>query len=428
MRKLKNNIVQRGKNMSRRIGKIFVIVVLLIIVLSNNAKIYAIDELSIDAKASLMVEVNSGKIIHENDVEKKNYPASVTKILTAILVLEKCELEDIVTVSESAISNIPSGYVVAPLFVGEKMKIEDLLYALMLESANDAAYVLAEYVGGSVEGFSDMMNKKAEELGCKNSHFVNPNGIHDDNHYTTAYDMYLISKYAMKNDKFSKIVSTYQYTLPATNKYNKTDRIMKNTNSFVNPNSKYYDKNIKGIKTGTTVQAGNCLITDTIKDEFNVITVILGAETADSKFSETKKMIEYMFNNYTHTQIHKSGDIIKKIEVEKATTETKDLNLVISDDIIIMNNIKIDVDKIEPEIILEEDIVAPIYKGQELGKIKYIVDGLEYNGRLLAENDVELKTYYVEILVGSGIVFIVVGIIFIRAKKRSKKRKNRKII
>ena len=142
--------------------------------MSNNIFVYADNSLTVDAKASLVIEGNSGKVIYEDNAQVQNYPASVTKILTAIIVLEKCELNDIVTVTKSAISNIPSGYVVAPLLEGEKIKVEDLLYALMLKSSNDAAYVLAEHVGGSVDGFSEMMNKKATEIGCKNSHFVNP--------------------------------------------------------------------------------------------------------------------------------------------------------------------------------------------------------------------------------------------------------------
>lgn len=406
--------------MNKRIKKTIVAIIFITIIMSNCIFVYGANDFSVNAKASIIVEENSGKIIYEENSNIQNYPASVTKILTAILTLENCELTDTVTVSKTAISNIPLGYVIAPLFVGEQMSVEDLLYALMLKSANDAAYVLAEHVGGSVEGFSDMMNKKAEELGCKNSHFVNPNGIHNSNHYTTAYDMYLIAKYAMKNEKFVKIVSTYQHTLSATNKYSKNDRIMKNTNNFVNPNSRYYDENVKGIKTGTTLQAGNCLITNTSKNGFDVFTVVLGAKTAESKFSETKNMMNYFFDNYEYTQIHKKGDVIKSIEVEKATKETKTLNLVISDDIKTMNNIAIKAEEIEPEINLNENIVAPILKGQELGNIKYTVDGLEYNAKLLAENEVIKKTYYVEILIGAGVLAVIVCIINVIKKKRKK--------
>ena len=228
----------------------------------------------------------------------KTYPASVTKVLTAILTIENCKLDDVATVSQTAISHIPTGYVVAPLYINEQITIKDLLYALMLKSANDAAYVLAEHVGGSVEGFSEMMNKKAKELGCKNTHFVNPNGIHDQNHYTTAYDMYLISDYAMKNKTFAKIVSTYEYTLSATNKHPYKNRVMKNTNNFINPKNAFYNKIVKGIKTGTTTQAGNCLITDSENNGLEFITVVLGAETSNSKFTETRKMINYAYDSF----------------------------------------------------------------------------------------------------------------------------------
>ena len=405
--------------MNKKAPKILIILFLLIIIISNNFTVFADDEFSVDAKAALIVEKNTGKIIYEKNSETQNYPASVTKILTAILTIENCKLDDTATVSQSAISQIPSGYVVAPLFIGEQMKIKDLLYALMLKSANDAAYVLAEHIGGSVEGFSEMMNKKAKEIGCKNTHFVNPNGIHNDDHYTTAHDMYLISNYAMKNDTFAKIVSTYQYKLPATNKYPNNDRIMENTNDFINPKSGYYNKIVKGIKTGTTLQAGNCLITDSSENGLDFITVVLGAKTSNSKFSETRKMIKYAYNNYTLTDLHKKGDVIKNIDVENATEETKNLNLIISDDATVMNNVKIKKDEIKPNIELNENIVAPIKEGDELGTIKYNVDGLEYTAKLLAQKDVELKTYYVEIAIGVGIFFIIF-IIFVKIKKKSR--------
>ena len=402
--------------MNRKIYKIFIVTTILIIILFNSNNVYADDGLSINAKSSLIVEVNSGKIIYEDNANMQNYPASITKILTAIIVLENCELNDMATVSKSAISNIPIEYVVTPVYVGEKISIEDLLYALMLKSANDAAYVLAEHVAGSVEAFSDMMNKKAEELGCKNSHFVNPNGIHDDNHYTTAYDMYLIAKYAMKNEIFAKIVSTYQYTLSATNKYSNKDRVMENTNFFINPNSKYYNKSVNGIKTGTTSQAGNCLITDIRKNGIDIITIIVGAKTKERRFSETNKMIDYSFSNYTNTKLHEKGDIIKTVEVKKA--KNKNLNLVISDEINVIKNVKIKTEDIEPEILLSENIIAPISAGQEIGTIKYNVDGLEYSAKLLAADNIERKVYYKEIMIVGGII-----ILFVIIKRKSKKHK-----
>ncbi len=382
-------------------------------------KTFAIEELNVNANAALIIETNTGKVIYEKDGDEQNYPASVTKILTAILVLENCNLDDVATASESAISQIPDGYVVAPLKVGEEMKIKDLLYALMLKSANDAAYVLAEHVGENVDFFADMMNQKAKEIGCTGSHFVNPNGIHNERHYTTANDMYLIAKYAMKNEEFVKIVSTMEYTLPSTNKYEAEDRVMRNTNSFINPDSSFYNKNVRGIKTGTTAQAGNCLITDVARDGLEFITVLLGAETSSGKFSETEKMINYAYDNYTLTKIHSKGDVIKTIEIENATEETKSLNALIDREIIVINNKENDANKTIPSIKLNDEILAPIMAGDELGTISFDVDGLQYDAKLIAANDVEKRTYYKEIGIGAAVA--VVFLTFITRKPKKKK-------
>lgn len=404
--------------------KIISVIIIIFIMLFNVVNVYATEELDVNAKAAIIVERNTGKIIYEKETQTKNYPASVTKILTAILALENCQLDDVATVSQTAISNIPTEYIVAPLKVGEEIKIEDLLYALMLKSANDAAYVLAEHMGGSVEGFANMMNKKAEEIGCKGTHFVNPNGIHNENHYTTAYDLYLISDYAMKNETFAKIVSTYSYTLPATNKYPNKDRVMKNTNEFINPNSGFYNKSVKGIKTGTTIPAGNCLITDATENGMDFITVVLGAQTANSKFTETSKMIGYAFNNYIISSVHQKGDVIKKIEVQKAKKDNKELNLVISTNITAMHNKKININEIEPEIVLNENITAPITAGQELGTIKYSIDGINYEAKLLAEKDIQKRTYEKEIFI-AVVVILVILLLMLVAKKKSRKKRRR---
>ena len=168
------------------------------------------------------MDQNSGKILYSKNANTKMYPASTTKIMTAILTLENCNLDDVATASHNAVYSIPYSYSVATIQEGEELTIEQLLNVLLIPSANDAAIVLAEHISGSVEEFAKLMNKKAEELGCKNTHFVNPNGIHNKNHTSTAYDLALMGQYAMKNETIRKIVSTKQFTLPTTNKYNKT--------------------------------------------------------------------------------------------------------------------------------------------------------------------------------------------------------------
>ena len=210
--------------------------------------------------------------------------------MTAILTLEHCELTDTAVVSHDAIYSIPVGYSHAYLVEGEILTIEQLLHILLIPSANDAANVLAEHIAGSVSSFATMMNTKALELGCQNTNFVNANGIDTQNHYSTAYDLALIGRYAMQNETFRKIVSTTQYTLPATNKYPEANRFFKNTNELIIPDNRdsvdnYYYPYATGLKTGYTNAAKECVVASAKKDDIEYIVVILGAERTENGLS-----------------------------------------------------------------------------------------------------------------------------------------------
>lgn len=406
----------------------FKIILLLFFIFFGFQTISFATDIKINSESAILVEVSTGRILYEKNSTQKMYPASTTKILTAILVLENCQLDEIVTVRESALSNIPSGYVTCNLQVGEQISIHDLLYALMIPSANDAAYVLAEYVAGSVENFSTMMNDKARELGCKTTHFVNPNGIHDDTHYSTAYDLYLIANHAMKNETFRKLVSTTEYTLPATEQYPSTDRVLQTTNELLNSNSKhYYYKNAIGIKTGYTSKAGNCLVAGSSRDGLEFIAVVLnGGTTADglnSRYVDSKTLFEYAYDNFTLTKIIENGSVVQTIEIENATKETKNLDLVIDKTITVINNKSIDMNSVIPEIVLNETIEAPISAGDRIGSIKYKVDDIEYSANLLAKNSVE-KVDYSSYLIISGILILMIAFLMLKSsKKKSKRRK-----
>ena len=298
----------------------FKIILLFLLMIIGIQTVSFADEVNLNSEAAILVEVSTGRIIYEKNSTKKLYPASTTKILTAILVLENCELDELVTVIETALNNIPSGYVTCNLQIGEQLSVKDLLYALMIPSANDAAYVLAEHVAGSVDNFSTMMNDKARELGCKTTHFVNPNGIHDDSHYSTAYDLYLMAKYAMENETFRTIVSTTEYTLPATEKYPSDDRVLKTTNELLNENSRnYYYKNAIGIKTGYTSKAGNCLVAASSRDGLEFIAVVLNGGTTEdglnSRYVDSKKLFEYAYDNFTLTKIIEKSSVVQTLEV-----------------------------------------------------------------------------------------------------------------
>ena len=407
--------------------KIFLLFLLLIIGIQS---VSFASEVNLNSEAAILVEISTGRIIYEKNSTKKLYPASTTKILTAILVIENCNLDDLVTVRESALNNIPTGYVTCNLRVGEELSVKDLLYALMIPSANDAAYVLAEYVAGSVDNFSVMMNDKAREIGCKTTHFVNPNGIHDDSHYSTAYDLYLLANYAMKNETFRNLVAVTEYTLPATEKYPSKDRILQTTNELLNKNSRnYYYKNAIGIKTGYTSKAGNCLVAAASRDGLEFIAVVLNGGTTEnglnSRYVDSKKLFEYAYDNFTLTKIIEKGSIVQSIEVEKGTKETKFLDLIIDETITVVNNKSIDMNSVIPEITLNEIIEAPISAGETIGTIKYKVDDIEYSAKLLAKTNVERVDYSMYLII-AGLLLLMFALSVMKSSRKKSKRRKRK--
>lgn len=404
--------------------RILAIMLIFLFCLQYLTFVEAASSVSITAESAILVEVSTGRIIYEKNSIKQMYPASTTKIMTAILVIENCDLQEIVTVSETALQNIPSGYVTCNLSVGEEISVNDLLYALMLPSANDAAFVLAEHVAGSVEAFADMMNNKASEIGCTNTHFVNPNGIHDSKHYSTAYDLYLIAKYCMQNETFRNIVATKEYTLPATNKHDAADRSFENTNDLLKPEKTNYYKTATGIKTGHTSMSGYCLVSESSREGLDFISVVLNSETDNKRFSDSVKLFDYGYDNYTLTKVKEKNQLIETIEVENATKETMHLDLLVDKEITVINNKSITMDQIIPEINLNENISAPITAGTVLGTIKYKVDDIEYSANLIAKNDVIERADYSIFLIIVGIILLLIGFTMLsKRKKSSRKRK-----
>lgn len=428
----------------KKLKRVILSTFLIFILTTFSITSYAAEKITISSGAGLLIERSSNRILFEKNAYEIMYPASTTKILTAIVVLENAELDELATVSKNALETIPNGYVTCNLQIGEELSVKDLMYALMVKSANDAAVVLAEHVGGSVEGFADMMNQKAKEIGCKNTHFVNPNGIHDENHYTTAYDLYLMADYALSfehTNEFRDFVSRTSYTLPATNLYPADDRIFSTTNELIKINNNdridnYYYKNALGIKTGHTSQAGYCLVSSSSRDDLEFISVILDggfdSRGLSERYTETIKLFNFGYDNFTLTKIKEANNIIDTIIVEKATKETESLNLLIKDSITVINDKSTDVDKINPDIKLNENIIAPITKGDVLGTITYTVDDIDYTSDLIAAHDVEKFDITFELLV-TGIFMLVLGFLLLvsrelsrrnyRPKKKYKKRR-----
>ena len=407
-------------------SKLKFILIYFLIILGFSTSSFAAD-INLNSKAAILVEVSTGRIIYEKNSTTQMYPASTTKIMTAILAIENCNLTDMVIVKESALSKIPSGYVTCNLQVGEEISVNDLLYALMVPSANDAAYVLAEHIGGSIEGFANMMNEKARSLGCMKTHFVNPNGIHDSSHYSSAYDLYLMASYAMKNETFKTLVSTTEYTLPATNKYPSADRVLTTTNDLINTNKTNYYKNAIGIKTGYTSQAGNCLVSEASRDGLEFISVVLNGDKTNSsiRYTDTIKLFDYAYNNFTLTKIIEKNSIVDTIEIENGTKETKNLDIIIDKSITVVNNKSINMNNVIPEIKLNESLEAPILTGSIVGTIKYKVDDIEYSANLLAKNDVIEQNYIYFYLLIVGFILLLISYLMIKYSKHSKKNRKK---
>ena len=238
----------------------------------------------VDAEAVYFINLDTGKVIYEKDADKKVYPASTTKIMTALLALENIPDLDTPQIElklyiQNALSG--TGASLAGILRGETFTPRELLYAALLPSGNEAAMMLGDYVGdGSLDYFAEMMNEKAAELGAVNTHFVNASGMHDDDHYTTAYDMYLITMAALENETFREIVSTNYYY--AGEDQNGNPLHWNTTNFLISPGSTYYYPYATGVKTGTTDEAGRCLVSTAEKDGYHYLMVMMGAPQYDS--------------------------------------------------------------------------------------------------------------------------------------------------
>lgn len=411
----------------------FLIVFIVQIFLGNMS--FALENnIEISAPSAILIESKTGRILYEKNSEEKRYPASTTKIMTALLTLENVEdLQSKATVSYNAVFSVPSGYSVDTLKVGEELSIEELLYALLVKSSNEAANVLAEYVAGNVDSFATMMNTRAAELGCKNTNFVNPNGIHNENHYSTAYDLSLIAKEAMKNETFRKIVSTVSHTLPSTNKYEQTDRNLITTNDLINKKNKNYYEYAIGIKTGYTAYAKNCLVAGANKDGVELISVVLGTDKKEvnglsKRDTDTKTLFEYVYNNFSQKNVSTAREtVVGQTKIKGATTETKNLDLNTDSDINILVTNDKEKDEINGEIKLNENIKAPIAKGDKLGTITYNSDGIEYTANVIAANDVQKSNLVLNILrILLVIVLLLLTYLYLKNKRKRKINKKHK--
>lgn len=381
----------------------------------------------------LLMDLKSGQVLYEYNAREIIYPASTTKIMTAILALEKCNLTDIATVSHNAIFSIPPTYQMSNIQEGEELTIEQLLHVLLIPSANDAAVVLAEHIGGSVENFATMMNEKAKEIGCENTNFVNPNGVHDDNHYTTTYDMALIGKYAMQFQAFRSIVQKTKYTLPTTNKYDKEDRIFRTTNELIRENhssspSNYYYEYCTGIKTGFTNPAQNCIVASAKKDDREFLVSIMGGTRTENFLKgrelDCKSLFEYAFQTYQTKTLVEANQVVTNISVPEATSETKYLDLYASNSLSVVTRQDAEEIEVPANIELREDLKAPFSEGEVVGKVSYAIEGTVYETELIASHTVYRVDYIRILLYALLVIFLLMILTVLKENHRKKKKKS----
>ena len=411
--------------------KLSIFCLIIFIIFCSGFSIASTSEPEISAQAAVLIDSSTGKIFYGKNEEQRMYPASTTKIMTAILTLENADLNDVVTVPYDAISSIPAGYSIAALQTDEQLTVNQLLQVMMVYSANDAANVLAFHVSGSIEDFANLMNQKVSELGLSNTHFTNPSGMHDENHYTTAHDLAVIMQYCMKDNTFRNLAGLKSCTIPATNKsesrtYNTTNNLLVNNQTNINNNS-YYEYAIAG-KTGFTTPAKNCLVSVANKDDLELICVVLAAgENANgtsTKFSDSKSLFEYGYANYSIKTFVEQGATATQIDIVNGTDETKNLDLVVKDDVsAIISNDLLD-SNIEPSIELNSNLVAPISQGATVGKIVYTIDGKDYSADLLASHSVEPSQSFlliIQIIALLLVLFILYRLLFHKNSRRRRK-------
>ena len=357
-----------------------------------------INEPQINARAAIIYDRSTKQIIWGKNEMEKRAMASTTKIMTAIVVLENANLDDVVTISKKAAG---TGGSRLKIRAEDKIAVRDLLYGLMLRSGNDAAVALAEHVGESVEGFAGLMNKKAEQIGLKNTHFVTPHGLDDENHYTTAYELAILTDYALENSTFKKIVNTKSTQI----RINENPMNIYNTNELLG-----VLPGVDGIKTGFTNNAGRCLVTSCTREKNQIITVVLGCDTKKQRTSDSTKLIEYAYKNYKRIDIEQ---MVKKefenwkqinenrIYINKAKNKKMELELgSIEKKVIPIKNDK------QKDINFEINVIynfeAPVEKNSKIGNIVIknkdsvieIVD-------IICANNIEKKTisdYIVEFI------------------------------
>ncbi len=417
-----------------KILKLFITAVILTAVLSFSAFALYENGEGIYSDNVYMENLETGRVVLELDADERVYPASLTKILTCIIAIEKCQdLNEVYEIPRGIFDDIyAQGGAHLSIKYGERLTVGDLLHATMIRSACDSATALACYVSGSVEAFAEVMNEKAEEIGAVNSHFVNAHGLHDDDHYTTAKDMSLIAKYALQNSVFCDIISKWCYTIPATDVSD--ERYFESTMSPEIPDSDDYYPALTGIKSGFTDEAGRCLITKAEKDSESYLLVTLGANRDryyldNMAFTDAVNLHEYAFARFDEEVLVEKDTALTEAAVENGKAEKVDL--VCREEISYLRAVDEDV---EITYTVPDSVTAPVNEGDEIGSVTVKVGDFEITKPLYALSGVDelprsslvsdskfvtvLNFSSLAIFLVSVLVLVVFCLIFFRKKNR----------
>ncbi len=356
------------------------------------------------SEAQLLVELSSTSPLFARNELEPMYPASTTKIMTALVVLDEVaagnvSLDDMVTATSNMHYDLIAAGSSVGIVVGEEMSLGDLLYCAMLASGNDACNVIAEHVGGTIENFVLMMNQKAIEEGCTGSNFTNAHGLHNEQHYTTAVDLARITYAAYQHDTFMEIVGTAEYTVPATNMSGA--RALKNSNGLLATNTVYGDRYLYGgaigVKTGFTTPAGYCLVSMVERDDVQLMCIVLNGKTEGqdfTNFSDSVALYDWGFNNFGHREVVSTLDVMETLEVTGAKDDNR-LDLVPQHGLSAYLRNTVSTDRFEMDVTVTAPIVnhrlqAPIVKGETIGYVTVKYEEVIYGTiPLVAARDVE---------------------------------------
>lgn len=319
-----------------------------------------------NAKSAILIDASTGQVLFEKNSHEKLAPASMTKIMSMLVIVESIEKgiihwDDMVTASSNA-SSMGGSQIL--LETGEQMKVEDMFKGVAVASGNDAVVALAEAVAGTTDEFVKMMNDKVKELGLKDTNFKNPHGLDDANHYSSAYDMAMIARELVKHEKVLTFTSIYEdYLRKGTSK----EFWLVNTNKLV----RFYN-GVDGLKTGYTTEAGYCLTATAKKNDMRLISVVMGEESNGLRTSETSSLLDYGFAQYKSTELVKQGDVVTEVQIEKA--KNQNVSIITKDNTSILSKKTEKMGDITYETKLDK-IKAPVKKGDKVGTLKVKEDG-----------------------------------------------------